>query len=62
MLFFGFAFLARYAVEHALLPIELRLAAVAAGGIALLVTGWRLRAKRTAYAMSMQGGGVAVLR
>jgi uncharacterized membrane protein len=61
VLFFGFAFLARYAVEHALLPIELRLAAVAAGGIALLLTGWRLRDKRAGYAMSMQGGGVAVL-
>lgn len=61
VLFFGFAFLARYAVEHALLPIELRLAAVAAGGIALLVTGWRLRDRRAGYAMSMQGGGVAVL-
>lgn len=61
VLFFGFAFLARYAVEHSLLPVELRLAAIALGGSALLVTGWRLRAKRSGYAMSMQGGGVAVL-
>ncbi len=61
VLFFGFAFLARYAVEHSLLPLELRLAAIALGGVALLATGWRLRARRSGYAMSMQGGGVAVL-
>ncbi len=61
VLFFGFAFLARYAVEHSLLPVEVRLAAIAVGGVALLVTGWRLRARRSGYAMSMQGGGIAVL-
>lgn len=61
VLFFGFAFLARYAVEHSLLPVQFRLAAIALGGVALLVTGWRLRSKRTGFAMSMQGGGVAVL-
>ncbi len=61
VLFFGFAFLARYAVEHSLLPLELRLAGIALGGAALLGTGWRLRRRRPAYAMSMQGGGIAVL-
>ncbi len=61
VLFFGLAFLARYAAEAGLLPVELRLSAVAAGGIALLVTGWRLRGRRAAYALTLQGGGVAVL-
>jgi uncharacterized membrane protein len=61
VLFFGLAFLARYAVEHSLVPVEFRLAGIAAGGIALLGVGWRLRRSRTGYAMSMQGGGVAVL-
>ncbi len=61
VLFFGMAFLVRYAVEHSMFPIELRLAGVAAGGIALLVVGWRLRHKRVEYALSLQGGGVAVL-
>lgn len=61
VLFFGFAFLARYAVEHSLLPAEVRMAAIALGGVALLATGWRLRERRRGYAMSMQGGGVAVL-
>lgn len=61
VLFFGLAFLARYAVEHSLVPIEFRLAGIVAGGIALLVVGWRLRHSRSGYALSMQGGGVAVL-
>lgn len=61
VLFFGLAFLARYAAEHSLVPVEVRLAGIAAGGIALLVAGWRLRQKRSGYALSLQGGGVAVL-
>jgi len=42
-------------------PIELRLAAVAAGAVALLVVGWRLRESRSGYALILQGGGVGVL-
>ncbi|MBI1905462.1 MAG: DUF2339 domain-containing protein [Rhodocyclales bacterium] len=61
VLFFGLAFLARYAVEHSLVPIEFRLAGIVAGGVALLAVGWRLRHSRSGYALSMQGGGVAVL-
>lgn len=61
VLFFGLAFLARYAVEHSLVPVEVRLAGIAAGAVALLVVGWRLRHKRSGYALSLQGGGVAVL-
>ncbi|TVT78532.1 MAG: DUF2339 domain-containing protein [Denitromonas halophila] len=61
VLFFGLAFLARYAVENSLLPVEFRLAGIAFGGIALLVVGWRLRKQRSGYALSLQGGGVGVL-
>jgi uncharacterized membrane protein len=61
VLFFGLAFLARYAMEAGLVPVELRLAGIAAGGIALLIAGWRLRDRRAGYALSLQGGGVAVL-
>lgn len=61
VLFFGFAFLARLTVEAGLVPIELRLAGIAAGALALLVFGWRLRKRRPGYALSLQGGGVAVL-
>lgn len=61
VLFFGVAFLVKYAVERDYIPIELRLMAVAAGAIALLVLGWRLRLKRPAYALMLQGGGIGVL-
>lgn len=61
ILFAGVAFLLRYAAEHDLLPIELRLAAVATGGVALLVTGWRLRDRRRGYGLTLQGAGIGVL-
>jgi len=61
VLFFGLAFLARYAAENSLFPIELRLATIAAGALVLLGVGWRLRARRPGYALSLQGGGVAAL-
>ena len=61
ILFFGLAFLLKYAADHSMLPDELRVAAVAAGGLALLVVGWRLRQRRPGYALGMQGAGVAVL-
>ena len=61
ILFFGFAFLLKYAADNEMLPPELRVAGVAAAGVVLLVLGWRLRHKREAYALGMQGAGVAVL-
>lgn len=61
ILFIGLAFLLKYAADNALIPVELRVAAVAAVGIALLVVGWRLRERRPAYALGLQGAGVAVL-
>lgn len=63
VLFVGLAFLAKYAVDNALLPPQLRLAAVAAAGIGLFVGGWRLRGRagKRGYALSLQGAGVAVL-
>jgi uncharacterized membrane protein len=61
ILFVGVAFLVKYAAEHAHFPVELRLASIAVGGIAMLVIGWRLRDKRAGYALSMQGGGIGVL-
>jgi uncharacterized membrane protein len=64
VLFVGLAFLAKYAIDNALLPPELRLAAIAAAGIALFVVGFRLRGKspdKLAYALTLQGAGVAVL-
>lgn len=61
VLFFGLAFLARYAVEHAMLPPELRLAGIALFGVALGALGWRLRERRRGYGLTLQGGGIAVL-
>ncbi len=61
VLFIGVAFLLKYATDRGFVPIELRLAGVAAGGISLLVLGWRLRYKRAGYALMLQGGGVGVL-
>lgn len=63
VLFVGLAFLAKYAVENALLPPQVRLAAIGAAGVGLFVAGWRMlgRADRRGYALSLQGAGVGVL-
>jgi uncharacterized membrane protein len=61
VLFFGVAFLLKYAAEHNRLPIELRLIGAALGAIAMLVIGWRLRARRRSYALVIQGGGIGIL-
>ena len=64
VLFVGLAFLAKFAADNALLPPELRLAAIGAFGIALFVLGLRLRGRqpdKLAYALTLQGAGVAVL-
>ncbi len=61
ILFIGLAFLAKYASEQVHLPVELRLAGVAAVAGVLLVLGWRLRLRRPAYAQVLQGGAIAAL-
>jgi uncharacterized membrane protein len=61
VLFFGFGFLLKFAAERNLFPIELRLAAVAAFGIAMFVLGWRLRHRNLNYALVIQGGAVGIL-
>ena len=61
VLLFGFAFLVKYAAARNLVSLEVRLAAAFAAGIGLLVLGWRLRDRRFAYAISLQGGGIGVM-
>ncbi|MCW8908755.1 MAG: DUF2339 domain-containing protein [Sedimenticola sp.] len=61
VLFFGVAFLLKYAADNSYLPIELRLAGVALSGVVMLVLGWRLRQRRILYALALQGGAVGVL-
>ncbi|MDG1641687.1 DUF2339 domain-containing protein [Klebsiella huaxiensis] len=61
LLFLGLSFLLRYTVEHALFPLELRLAAAALFAIVLLAVGWRLRHKQPMYALILQGGATGAL-
>lgn len=61
ILFFGAAFLAKYAAEHSMFPIELRFIGLALGAFALLGVGWWLRERRAVYAQLLQGGGIAGL-
>jgi uncharacterized membrane protein len=61
ILFFGAAFLAKYAADNDMFPIELRFIALALGALALLIVGWRLRERRALYAQLLQGGGIAGL-
>ena len=61
ILFIGVAFLVRYVAQRVTVAIEFRLMAVAIGAVVLLVLGWRLRKKRAAYALALQGGAVAIL-
>ncbi len=60
VLFFGIAFLLKYAADNRLLPIELRLTGVALAAIALLAAGWRIGERRGMYGLVLQGGGVGM--
>ena len=61
ILFFGVAFLLKYAAQRNMISIELRLIGVALSGMTLLGVGWWLRRTRSGYGLVMQGGGVGVL-
>ncbi len=61
VLFFGLSFLAKFSIDNGLLPVELRLTAIGAVAIALLTFGWRLKDKSRAYALVLQGAGIAAL-
>ncbi|MBU1568473.1 MAG: DUF2339 domain-containing protein [Proteobacteria bacterium] len=61
IVFFGVAFLLKYAAQRNMVPLELRLIGVALGGLALLGAGWWLRHTKTGYGLVLQGGGVGVL-
>ncbi|WP_374472188.1 DUF2339 domain-containing protein [Arenimonas sp.] len=63
VMLFGVAAAIKYAADAGWLtmPIELRLAGIAAGAIAGLVWGLRSAAERPAFGLSLQGGAIGVL-
>ncbi len=61
VLFFGVAFLLKYAAENSRIPIEFRFMGAAIGGLALLILGWRLRVNKTIYGLLLQGGGIGII-
>lgn len=63
VLFAGVAALLKYAADQGWmsLPIELRLAGIAAAAVAGLLFGWRQRRARRVFALSLQGGALGVL-
>lgn len=61
ILLFGVGFLVKYGAEHGMFPIEFRLLSAVVLGMVLLGLGFRLRNKRAAYAVSLQGGGIGII-
>ncbi|MEO8134912.1 MAG: DUF2339 domain-containing protein, partial [Betaproteobacteria bacterium] len=61
ILFLGMSFAIKLALENNVVPVELWFGLAALGGAVLLGFGWRLRTRRNAYALILQGGGVGVL-
>lgn len=61
ILFLGLAFLVRMVANAGLFPIEVRLALVAVAGAGFVVFGWMKRLEQPSFALSLQGGGVAIL-
>ena len=61
ILFFGFAFFLGYAADQGWLPVELRLSAAVAAGIALLAIGWRVRDLRREFGLALQGCGAGIV-
>jgi uncharacterized membrane protein len=61
VLLVGVVLLLRWAAEHALFPIELRLGGVAALALGLIGFGYAKRHAKPEFALTLQGGGVAAL-
>ena len=61
LLFVGASFLLKFAADHALLPVSLRLAGVALTALAMVAFGFKLKAHRRAYALALEGGGIGLM-
>ena len=60
ILFFGLAFLVKYAAEHNVISIQVRLVGIAIVAIILVIVGWKLRDREGAYGQILQGLGIAM--
>ncbi|MFO0691161.1 MAG: DUF2339 domain-containing protein [Myxococcota bacterium] len=61
VLLVGVTLLLKYAADHALFPIELRMASAGLIGLLLVGVGLLQRAKRPGFARTLQGGGIAAM-
>ena len=61
VLFFGLAFLVKYAAAHSHVSLATKLVMVGLSGLALIAAGWKLRGREGAYGQILQGLGVAVM-
>lgn len=60
ILFFGVAFLLKFAAQHVSIPIEVRLLGIALGGAVAFGLGRRALDSRRLYGLLLQGGGIGV--
>ncbi|MRX08068.1 DUF2339 domain-containing protein [Pseudoduganella sp. FT25W] len=61
ILFIGVSFLLKYTAARVTLPIEFRLAGIVLADIAALAWAWRIRLRRPAISLPVQGAALAVL-
>lgn len=61
ILFIGVSFLLKYTAARVTVPIEFRLAGIVLADLALLAWAWRIRLRRPAISLPVQGAAVAVL-
>jgi uncharacterized membrane protein len=63
ILFLGVGALMKYAADQGwfYVPIEVRMAGIAAAALGGLVFGWRKRESHRAFALSLQGGAIGIL-
>lgn len=61
ILFFGLAFLVKYAAQHSVVSMQMKLFSIAGTAVALIIVGWRLRNREGAYGQILQGLGIAIL-
>ena len=61
ILFFGVAFLLKYASERVSVPIELRLTGIVLADMAMLAWAWRIRLSRPGISLPVQGAALAIM-